>query len=143
MYNEFFTERLLQHMCLLPYAAALVKLHKSPLQFRFLACSSKNGVKVVALWLNALLSSIHHDLVLEWRKLLTKLGVDWHHLPPWYATRSAQVVSLVKHFNRLRMNESDFLRGSGWQGSDVVRLYTNIPQDDLIQSLAALLGELV
>eukprot|EP00878_Enallax_costatus_P021790 GHUV01023092.1.p1 GENE.GHUV01023092.1~~GHUV01023092.1.p1 ORF type:complete len:597 (-),score=32.06 GHUV01023092.1:95-1885(-) len=143
MYSNLDADRLFQHMCLLPYAAALVKLHKSPLQFRFLACSSKNGLKVVALWLNALLSSIHHDLVLEWHKLLSRLGVDWRHLPPWYATRSAQVVSLVKHFNKLRVCESEFVRGSGWQGFDVVRLYTNIPQDDLVQSLSALLGELV
>lgn len=49
----------------------------------------------------------------------------------------------MRHFNQQRMSESEFVRGSGWQGFDVVRLYTNISQDDLIQTLSALLGELV
>lgn len=148
MYRYSNTEQVLEKLRMLPYAAALVKLHKTPLQFRFLACSGMNGLRPVALWLNALLKTVHYDLCKVWSQLLNRLhvltdAIDWKHLPPWYATRSAEVVAMVKFFNKLCMSTKEFTAGFGWQGYDVVRLYTNIPQDDLVQSLSNLLGELV
>jgi hypothetical protein len=33
------------------------------------------------------------------------------------------------------MSHQDFVTGGGWQGADVVRLYTNIPHDSLVTAL--------
>lgn len=87
MYTNLSTDDLVAHMKTLPYAAALVKLHKSPIQFRFLACSARNGLKPVAMWLTPLFAAIHVDLNGVWHALLCRLQVDWKHLPPWSATR--------------------------------------------------------
>lgn len=146
MYSNMSPDDLLQHMRVLPCASALVKLHKQPTQFRFLACSSNNGSKSVALWLTALFAAIHQYLVEGWQRLLKDLEVAWKHLPPWYATQSVHIVNIVKHFNKLCVTLLEFVRGGGWMGFDVERLYTNIPQDGadgLIPTLAKLLGEFV
>lgn len=58
-------QRMAAKLQVLSYAKALVKLHKRPLQMRFLACSGDNGLKPVALWLTSLFRAINVDLVRE------------------------------------------------------------------------------
>jgi hypothetical protein len=136
-------ERMIAKLQVLPYAKALVKFHKQPLQMRFLACSGDNGLKPVALWLTGLFRAIHNDLVREWHKLLGSTKVTWAEDSPWYVTRSAQIVEMLHDFNSVRVSREQFVRTGGWQGFDFARLYTNIPQTDLIQALHWVLKELV
>jgi hypothetical protein len=58
-----------------PYAAALVKLHKNPFAFRFLACSGQNGLKQPALWLTALMRGIRPELHRRWCDTLKLAGM--------------------------------------------------------------------
>jgi hypothetical protein len=86
-----------------------------------------------------LLRGIHPDLVAKWNALLEQAGVKWHSEPPWYATKSAQVVDTVRRFNTACMSKEQFEAEGGWHGYDVVRLYTNIDLNDLIVALTDIL----
>lgn len=132
------TATLLELLKVVPYEAALVKLHKQPVALRFLACSGTNGLKKPAVWLTALFKCLHPDLHTKWTNLLLQAGLDWTD-PPWYATRSAQVVDVVRRLNSYNMSLDDFQAGHGWHGYDVVRLYTNIDLQDLISKLSTVL----
>lgn len=122
-----------------PYEAALVKLHKKPYALRFLACSGQNGLKQPAVWLTHLLRGLHPDLVKKWNALLERAGVRWTSEPPWYATKSSQVVDTVRRFNTTCMSAQQFEADGGWHGYDVVRLYTNIDLHDLVVTLTDVL----
>jgi hypothetical protein len=60
--------------------------------------------------------------------------------PPWFATRSADVVHAARHFNLSNCSVGDFVAWGGWQGYDVVRFYTNIHTQDLIDKLCTVMG---
>jgi hypothetical protein len=123
-----------------PYAAALVKLHKQPYAFRFLACSGKNGLKPPALWLTALLRGIRPELHNTWCETLRSVKAPWWKEPPWFATRSVQVVDMVRGVNGCCFSKEKFEEGGGFQGYDVVRLYTNIDIQDLKSKISSVLG---
>jgi len=140
MYGDCTTEALWREaLSSFPYQSGIVKLHKDPLQFRFLACSKRNGLKRPAVWLTHLFKGVHCDLVDAWTAKLAEAGVPWSGEPPWHATRSAQVVDIVRAFNSLNMSLEEFVEGGGWHGYDVVRLYTNIDIADLLKVLTAVL----
>jgi hypothetical protein len=69
-----------------------------------------------------------------------KFHVDWASEPPWYASQSAQVVRAVQLFNSQPPSMQAFVASGGWQGYDVVRLYTNIDIADLNEKLSAVLA---
>lgn len=97
-------------------------------------------------WLTALLRAVHADLVAQWKALLrraARYGLTWADEDPWYITRSAQIVDMLRLFNETRISQADFVRGMGWQGFDFARLYTNIPQGDLKDALHWVLREVV
>jgi len=122
-------------LSVVPYAAGLIKLHKSPYAFRFLACSKDNGLRQPALWVTSLLRAVHVDLQQIWKDVLTPTGVPWADAPAWFINDSALLAQCVARFNTERMPAAEFERGGGWQGADVVRLYTNIPHDLLLTAL--------
>jgi hypothetical protein len=102
---------------------------------RYLACSAQNVLKPPAQWLTCLLRSVRPDLDAKWDSLFFSVPnmpdlVDVH-CPPWYASRSAEVVDIVRRFNLSATTEEEFVAGGGWPGYDVVRLYTNINTQDL------------
>jgi hypothetical protein len=47
-----------EEMSVVPYEAALVKLHKTPVALRFLACSAENGLRRPAVWLTSLFRAV-------------------------------------------------------------------------------------
>jgi hypothetical protein len=91
-------------------------LHKNPFAFRFLACSGQNGLKPAASWLTALLRGIRPELHQKWCDTLKRAGVSWWKEPPWFATRSVQVVDMVRNFNGSRTTPEQFEEGSGFHG---------------------------
>jgi hypothetical protein len=140
MYHGSSEERLRQLLHTIPYEAALVKLHKTPVALRFLACSGANGLKIPAVWLTKMFRAVQPDLCVAWSELLRTFGVSWAHQPPWYATQSSQVTSTVQLFNSQPPSWAEYYAGGGWQGYDVIRLYTNIDIADLNTKLSAVLG---
>jgi hypothetical protein len=52
--NSTDTAAVCEEMSVVPYEAALVKLHKTPVALRFLACSAANGLGRPAVWLTSL-----------------------------------------------------------------------------------------
>lgn len=138
------TERTKARMMGVPYETALVKLHKDPLQLRFLACNGKNGLKPVAMCLTSLFRSLDTDIHAAWCTLLhsSSIAFDWATEPPWFCNRSAAVVDIIRCFNSANVCEAEFTAGGGWHGYDFKRLYTNISQDDIIASLSGLLTHL-
>jgi hypothetical protein len=132
--------KLRDELKVVPYAAALVKLHKTPTALRFLACSGANGLKLPAQWLTALLRSLRSDLVKMWEGQFAPLDLNAVKCPPWFATRSAEVVDAAHKFNLSNTSARKFVAGGGWKGYDVVRLYTNINTRDLIAKLCTVMG---
>jgi hypothetical protein len=57
--------------------------------------------------------------------------MSWWREPPWFATRSVQVVDMVRNFNGSNTTPEEFAEGSGFHGCNVVRLYTNTDVTDL------------
>jgi hypothetical protein len=64
-------------MSVVPYEAALVKLHNTPMALRFLACSAENGLRRPAVWLTSLFRAVHPDLQSCWSQLLDASHVPW------------------------------------------------------------------
>lgn len=133
------SEELLQQLMILPFEAAVVKLHKQPVALRFLACSGSNGLKPPAMWLTTLFKCLHPDLMQKWSAVLLTANLEWLD-PPWYATRSAQVVDAVRRLNCMHLSLEEFVHGGGWHGYDVVRLYTNNDLHDLVARLSCVIG---
>lgn len=125
----------LQGLHKLPYASCLIKLHKQPVSFRFLACSRGTGLQQPAVWAARMLRVLQGDLDALWSALLRTTGVAWADTRPWFINTTTQLVDLVRRFNGERMHIDAFRRGGGWQGADVVRLFTNIPHDGLMAAL--------
>jgi hypothetical protein len=69
-------------LSVVPFGAALVKLHKDPIALRFLACSGANGLKLPAQWLTALLRSLRPDLKGLWEDLFRPLDLNDVMCPP-------------------------------------------------------------
>jgi hypothetical protein len=146
MYHGCSDAQLRDLLHIVPYEAALVKLHKNPVALRFLACSGANGLKKPAVWLTHLFRAVHGDLCASWTDLLRDFGqeerkhiIDWASEAPWYASKSSQVVRAVQLFNSQPPSWQEFQDSGGWQGYDVVRLYTNIDIADLNEKLGAVL----
>jgi hypothetical protein len=123
-----------------------VKLHENPVVLRFVACSGANGLKKPPVWLTHMFRAVHQDLCASWSDLLRNFGkdgrhyvIDWAGEAPWYASQSAQVVRAIELFNSQPTSYHEFLDSGGWQGYDVVRLYTNIDIADLNEKLGAVL----
>jgi hypothetical protein len=145
MYEGYSDDKLHDLLHTIPYEAALVKLHKNPVALRFLACSGANGLKKPAVWLTHMFRAVHQDLCAPWSDLLRDFGkedrhvIDWAGEAPWYASQSAQVVRAIELFNSQPPSYQEFLDSGGWQGYDVVGLYTNIDIADLNEKLGAVL----
>lgn len=68
--------------------------------------------------------------------MLPRFESNWTD-PPWYASRSTQVVHAVRRMNYSNLSVSEFVHGGGWHGYDVVRLYTNIDLKALVAHLSS------
>jgi len=121
-------------LSVIPYEAALVKLHKSPVALRFLACSANNGLRRPAVWLTSLFRALHPDLQSCWSQLLATANVTWNSDPTWYASKSTDVVDTVRRFNAANIPITQYVAGGGWHGYDVERLYTNIELSSISKS---------
>jgi hypothetical protein len=139
MFTNTDTSTLREELSVIPYEAALVKLHKTPVALRFLACSAANGLRKPAVWLTCLFRAVHTDLQSCWSQLLASAHVPWHTDPAWYANKSTDVVDTVRRFNATNMHARQFVDGGGWHGYDVERLYTNIEITDLVDKLCRVL----
>jgi len=103
---------------------------------RFLACSFQNALKPPALWLTALFRASYPELCQAWSDTLraAKLTGGTNHLGlakiqhNWSMSLIGSMQSCMTH--------AQFTAGGGWQGYDVVRLYTDIDQQDLNSALS-------
>jgi hypothetical protein len=90
----------LQHF---PYASLLVKMHKTPVKMRFLACNGRNGLIPVAKLVTQLFRAVSPLLDTIWRDTLTAMGRDWAQDGPWMCSNSEGIVKTLRRF-----------KGEGW-----------------------------
>jgi hypothetical protein len=126
----------LQHF---PYASLLVKMHKTPVKMRFLACNGRNGLIPVAKLVTQVFRAVSPLLEAIWGATLTAMGRSWAQDGPWMCSNSEGIVKTLRRFNVSCMRYDTYVRGHGWRAWDVFRLFTNIDQTDLIARINALL----
>jgi hypothetical protein len=80
----------LQHF---PYASLLVKMHKTPVKMRFLACNGRNGLIPVAKLVTQLFRAVSPLLATIWCANLTAMGRDWAQDGPWMCANSEGIVA--------------------------------------------------
>jgi hypothetical protein len=131
------------------YYAGTSKQHKSPVAFRYLACSSNIHLTPAALKLNAFFRSLMPAVYDLWSKAAAKVnskvlcGVpspwcrSWDGAP-WLAANSVEAAAVAAHFNRhgCTTPASEFFLST----YDFARLYTNIDQDKLISNVMDVVG---
>ena len=132
--------RCLDHDALqLPYYCGIVKFHKSPAQMRFLCCSSSIVLTSAGHYTTQFLRGIQQDLVQQWHAQLLQLGVP---VPaeglvhtPWMISASDKLLPVLYAFRNLQLPWSELVERKMQATLDFERLYTNLPQDDLILRL--------
>eukprot|EP00878_Enallax_costatus_P034144 GHUV01037790.1.p1 GENE.GHUV01037790.1~~GHUV01037790.1.p1 ORF type:complete len:122 (+),score=11.10 GHUV01037790.1:64-429(+) len=113
----------------------LVKMHKDPPSYRFLACNGNNGLKPTAVLLSHMFRAITPVEGSIWSQVLGELRRGWKDDSPWFCTNSVKLVMLVRVFSMTSQRMEKFLTGAGWKVWDVTRLYTNIDLVDLVEKL--------
>ena len=82
------------------YPAILGKLHKSPIKFRFLACSAAYELKHLSVWLSRAFSFLSKDFHRLWKDALQVEGKRFDHHLPWVCSDSKVVPNMINHWNR-------------------------------------------
>ncbi|KAF6256252.1 hypothetical protein COO60DRAFT_1530222 [Scenedesmus sp. NREL 46B-D3] len=122
-----------------PYASLLVKMHKNPVKMRFLACNGRNGLIPVAKIVTQLFRAVSPLLDTIWCTTLSTMGRTWANDGPWMCHNSEGIVKTLRRFNLSCMRYDTYVHGHGWRAWDVVRLFTNIDQADLLSRIRQLL----
>lgn len=127
-----------------PFYAGISKQHKTPVAFRYLACSSSIHLTPAALKLNAFFRALMPSVYTLWSKAAAKVNTrvlcsvpsaacrSWDGAP-WLAANSVEAAAVAEHFNRhgCTTPASEFNLST----YDFARLYTNIDQDRLIANV--------
>jgi hypothetical protein len=116
----------------LAYAAVLVKMHKNPFAFRFLASCSNDNLKNLGTWVTALCRSLEHGVQALWDKQIRRGGLQGVGMDKVFFIRNSfSVVDVLKRFNVDRVSVQHFLSTGGVTSKDCTRMYSNMPQTDL------------
>ena len=119
------------------YPAILGKLHKSPIKFRFLACSAAYELKHLSIWLSRAFSFLSTDFHRLWKNALQVEGHCFKHHLPWVCSDSKVIPTMINHLNRsipLAERHKPVLL----QSFDFSKMYTNINLEDLKNRLNVL-----
>lgn len=133
----------------LPVYAATAKLHKTPAASRFLTLSHNTSLTPLAKLLNHFFSSFMPHITQLWDKTMRPAGFSSSTLlftPPghpesYVISQSSQVIPRIQAYNR---SMSSAIRPDAprhIQTFDFTRLYTNLPHDDLVNKVSALIRE--
>ena len=116
----------------LAYAAVLVKMHKDPVAFRFLASCANYNLKKLGLWVTALCRGIEPGVQTLWDKQIVRGGLSGVGKDQvFFVKNSFPVVDLVKRFNLEQVSVEVFRSAGGVTSLDCTRMYSNMPQTDL------------
>lgn len=114
-----------------PYYAAIGKMHKSPAQLRFLACSVQVFTTPLAVMLTNAFGAAQSFLDDIWKDSWNTLGLPMSTAPDhckcWLLRNSPDLVRLVQRFNDARVSIHDYQAMGGMATYDFERLYTNLP----------------
>ena len=133
----------------LPVYAAIAKLHKTPVSARFLTLSYDTSLTVLAKRICDFFAAFSPSITGLWDVAMKSANMDSsvtlftpaHSPESWVITDSAQVISRVQGYNRSMTTEQHLLAPHEIQTFDFERLYTNLPQDDLVHRMRGLVLE--
>jgi hypothetical protein len=111
------------------YYAATAKMHKRPPSMRFLACSQSCPSTTISHLVTAVLRATTAEFTQLWATRLPSF-------PPWLCLSSNAIRPLVHRYNATARPYASLHRP---QAFDFTRLYTNIPHQDLRDTLRSLL----
>ena len=119
----------------LAYPCGLGKFHKSPLGWRFIACSSKYSLRALSIWLSlafkAMMPSVHE----LWSSKLSEVGIFTSKC--WIAKDSSRVPELISNLNyqtpKAKRKDVTF------RTFDFTQMYTNIDLASLKSQIAKLI----
>jgi hypothetical protein len=122
----------------LAYPCAAGKFHKTPMKWRYIACSTRYSLRALSIWISKSfkgLMPIVHDM---WCSKTEEIG--FHSDKSWIVENSASVPSLITHCNQ---NTASALRDQVVMRTyDFSKMYTNIQLDDLKNKLSILIDQL-
>ena len=131
----------------LPVYAAIAKLHKTPVSSRFLTLSHRTSLTVLAKAVNEFLAVFSPFITQLWDVQMNTANLDSRVtlLSPtstpasWVIHQSPHVISRVQAYNRSLTAEQHQRAPRQIKTFDFQRLYTNLPQADLIQRITGLI----
>jgi hypothetical protein len=116
----------------LAYAAVLVKMHKDPFAFRFLASCANYNLKKLGAWVTALCRGLETGVQTLWDKQISRGGLKGVGMDKVFFVRNSySVVDLMKRFNVDKVSPQEFHTTGGVTSKDCTRMYSHMPQDDL------------
>jgi len=127
-----FTEKEIPHK--LAYLYPVVKFHKSPLSFRFMAGSVQITMTPLSAALNTILKALMPDFHTLWTNTFTAARLTPY---PWWICSGAHAIrTMIDELNRTRRDASKHdTHFSSW---DLSTLYTTLDQNDLITRITRL-----
>ena len=127
------------HQQCLPIYSLIAKLHKLPIGWRFLCLSSRHVLHAPAVWMTRLLRAIGPDVEQLWDVMFDDFPVDRHlRSGSWILRNSAGVLPVLERHNTDVRPPHLFPGQSTIQTMDFERLYTGLPQEDILRQLHAL-----
>ena len=130
--------------CKLPAYMATVKMHKSPVSFRFITTTVNTTLTPMLTWCTRLLKSIERDICTLWSSTFRSLPEEPFSTParPWILRSTAAMIPILNADN-MRYTPFQFSTlQTHIETYDFERLYTNIPLSDLKERIASLLQEI-
>ena len=133
----------------LPVYAAIAKLHKTPVASRFLTLSHDTSLTVLAKSVNEFLAAFSPSITKLWDVQMKTANMDSRVIlltptstpESWVIHQSPQVISRVQAYNRSMTAEEHHQAPRQVKTFDFQRLYTNLPQADLIHRITGLITQ--
>lgn len=124
------------HSDAIPFYYAIAKMHKSPPKLRFIAGSRDVTTTEVNKLLTRFLGGLSSDLAEIWAATVTQIPGFADTPAPWLIKNSAEMIPRLQALNRC-----NFLRPVELATYDFERLYTNLPLQELRDTLNFIIWE--
>ena len=122
----------------LAYPCAAGKFHKTPMKWRYIACSTKYSLRALSIWISKSFKGLMPIVHKMWSAKTKE--IDFHSEKSWIVENSASIPSLITHCNQ---NTAPALRDQiVMRTYDFSKMYTNIQLDDLKNKLSILIDQL-
>ena len=121
----------------IPYYVGCAKMHKDPVDMRFISSSALSSMKPISIWINRALNGMQPDVDLLFADAVQSMGIT----TPWAATswileNAGEMLPLIHAWNSEDADTSP--SPANLQTWDLQRLYTNIQLQEMKDKIMTL-----